>query len=67
METVTYEKMESSTQFIDLMSIQAAVGRFKVATDRKHGPKRWAIVDRSGDYARTEFTDDALAGAESQD
>jgi hypothetical protein len=47
LECVSYEKVESSTQFIDLMSIQAVVGRFRVATDRHRGPTRWGIIDRS--------------------
>lgn len=59
--------MESSPQFIDLMSVQGVVGRFKVATDRETGPTRWAIIDRSSDYAHTVFTDDALAGQEGND
>ena len=67
MEPVTYERMESSTQFIDLMSVQGVVGWSKVATDRETGPTRWAIIDRSSDYARTVFTDDALAGQEGND
>ena len=70
LKPVTYEQMESSTQFINLMLIQGlerVVGRFKVATDRETGPTRWAIIDRSSDYARTVFTDDALAGQEGND
>ena len=59
--------MEANTQFIDLMSVQGVVGRSKVATDRKTGPTRWAIIDRSSDYAHTVFTDDALAGQEGND
>ena len=59
--------MESSTQFIDLMSVQGVVDWSKVATDRETGLMRWAIIDRSSDYAHTVFTDDALAGQESND
>ena len=49
---VTYTETETSS-VIDLSCVGAVVGRMRVG----QANSRWAILDRSGDLARTIFTD----------
>ena len=51
---ITYEKMKSSAQVIDLNAISSLVGRFPYGTVNGC----FAIVDRSTGWARTVFVDD---------
>jgi hypothetical protein len=51
--TITYTETETSASVVDLSCIGAVVGRMRVG----QANSRWAILDRSGDLARTIFTD----------
>ena len=53
-ETVTqYTSMDGTSQIIDLQSIEAVVGRVPMGDY----VKRCGVIDRSGDLARTVFTE----------
>ena len=56
-QVVSYTKSHPPT-FINLNAIRGVVGRVQV------GGKRWGIVDRSGDFARTTFALDEEPQAE---
>ncbi|KAF8312374.1 hypothetical protein DL93DRAFT_2149474 [Clavulina sp. PMI_390] len=51
---VTYTKMQQSSSLIDLNLVESVVGRFQVGDSKN---RRWAIIDRSDNLARTIFTD----------
>jgi hypothetical protein len=54
-DLVSFTSMKSSSRLIDLNAIQNVVGRFQLG----NGPsRRWAIIDRSSNWARTVFVDD---------
>lgn len=67
LETVSYNQMTYGMKFIDLRAIGSVIGRLKLKTNGPGSRDTWGIIDRSGDYARTEFTDDALAGRDGED
>lgn len=52
-EVVTY-KEQSTSIIVDISVVEAAVGRVFYGT----ADKKWGIVDRSGEGARTTFLDD---------
>jgi len=52
-EEVCFKELSSYSEIVDLRTICAAVGHLKVGDT-------WAIIDRSGPYAQTVFTDDSL-------
>lgn len=63
LEPVSYDRMIYGTKFIDLRAISSVVGRVNLTSE---GRETWGVIDRSGAYARTEFTDDALAGRDGE-
>src|SRR6266436_9734952 len=52
-EEVCFKELSSYSKIIDLRTICAVVGCLKVGD-------AWAIIDRSGPFAQTVFTDDSL-------
>ncbi|KAF8335716.1 uncharacterized protein EI90DRAFT_2969309 [Cantharellus anzutake] len=62
LELTYFKTVTSYIEIVDLASICAVVGRIRVGTTEP----QWAIVDRSGSWARTVFTDDSLATNMSQ-
>ena len=55
-EEVCFKELSSYSEIVDLRTICAAVGHLKVGDT-------WTIIDRSGPYAWTIFTDDSLTVA----
>ena len=54
-DLVSFTSMRLSSHPINLNAIQNVVGRFQL----RNGPsRRWAIIDRSSNWARTVFVDD---------
>src|SRR5258705_13733775 len=52
-EEVCFKELSSYSKIVNLRTICAAVGHLKVGD-------AWAIIDRSGPYAQTVFTDNSL-------
>ncbi|KAF8325304.1 uncharacterized protein EI90DRAFT_3237175 [Cantharellus anzutake] len=56
LELTYFRSLTSYIEIVDLAAICAVVGRIQIGTTNP----QWAIVDRSGSWARTAFTDDSL-------
>ncbi|KAF8318082.1 uncharacterized protein EI90DRAFT_3021154 [Cantharellus anzutake] len=57
LELTYFKAVTSYIEIVDLASICAVVGRIRISVV----DPQWAIVDLSGSWARTVFTDDSLA------
>ena len=57
-----FKALTSYVKVVDLTAICTVVGRIRIGTANP----RWAIIDRSGNWARTVFTDDSLSPEASQ-
>jgi hypothetical protein len=56
LELTYFKTLTSYIEIVDLAAICAVVGRIQVGT----ADPQWAIVDWSGSWARTVFTNDSL-------
>src|SRR5258706_9688080 len=52
-----FKALTSYVKVVDLTAICTVVGRIRIGTANAG----WAIIDRSGNWARTVFTDDSLS------
>jgi hypothetical protein len=56
LELTYFRSLTSYIEIVDLAAICAVVGRIQIGTTNP----QWVIVDRSGSWAHTTFTDDSL-------
>ena len=62
LEPTYFKSLTSYVEVVDIAAICAVVSRIQVGAVYS----QWAIINRSGDWARTVFTDDSLGGEVSQ-
>ena len=62
LEQMHFKALTSYVEVVDLAAICAVIGCIRIGTANSH----WGIIDRSGNWAHTVFTDDSLSPEASQ-